>query len=94
MPREASGQAKWMHGLASWGQVLGTGCGSLENQSYCVSPTKSAICWRFLEPSDGLEPSTPSLPCVHDRSRETQFFLQIGLVLTPKMRRETCACRF
>src|SRR6266545_6413682 len=49
-----------------------------------------------FKPSDGLEPSTPSLPwrfrgvtCVHARSLATQFLLQIGLVRTPEMRRET-----
>jgi hypothetical protein len=25
-------------------------------------PRKKAICWPFVKPSDGLEPSTPSLP--------------------------------
>ena len=54
-----------------------------------------------FKPSDGLEPSTPSLPWrfrgvtrVHARSLETQFLLQIGLVLAPKMRRETSPVSF
>jgi hypothetical protein len=54
-------QAKNSLGLERWGQVLGTGCGALENQWYRGEATKKAICWPFLKPSDGLEPSTPSL---------------------------------
>ena len=49
----------------------------------------------FTEPSDGLEPSTPSLPWrfrsvtrVHARSLAAQFFLQIRPLLAPNMRRE------
>jgi hypothetical protein len=45
---------------------------------------KAAICTAFVEPSDGLEPSTPSLPWrfrsvtrVHARSPKAQFLLQI-----------------
>jgi hypothetical protein len=38
---------------------------------------KALISRNFSEPSDGLEPSTPSLP---SRSRATQFLLQIGLL--------------
>jgi hypothetical protein len=55
-------QAKKMLGLQSWGQVLGTGCGEIVSRSYRLMPTKKAICWPFRKPSDGLEPSTPSLP--------------------------------
>ena len=45
----------------------------------------------LCKPSDGLEPSTPSLPWrfervtrVHARSLAPQFLLQIGLILTPR----------
>jgi hypothetical protein len=44
-----------------WGQVLGTGLRLIETRSYRVEATKKAICWPFVKPSDGLEPSTPSL---------------------------------
>jgi hypothetical protein len=53
------------------------------------------------KPSDGLEPSTPSLPLrfrgvtrVHARSLATPFLLQIGPILTPEMRRETSRVSF
>ena len=46
---------------------------------------KAPTCGAFVEPSDGLEPSTPSLPWRfsgvtrdHARSSETQFYLQIN----------------
>src|SRR5207247_7695019 len=59
-----------------------------------------AIC-RYFKPSDGLEPSTPSLPWrfsgvtrVHARSLATQFLLQIGMNLTAEMRRETSRVSF
>jgi hypothetical protein len=49
----------------------------------------------FSKPSDGLEPSTPSLPWrfqgvtrVHARSLATQFFVQIKPNEAPRMRRE------
>ena len=45
-----------------WGQVLGTGCGASRALGVHVEATKKAICWPFVKPSDGLEPSTPSLP--------------------------------
>ena len=50
--------------LRCWGEILGTGtgCGVLGSPSYRAEATKKAICWPFLKPSDGLEPSTPSLP--------------------------------
>jgi hypothetical protein len=71
--------------FGSWGHVLGTVCGPLGNQSFCVAATKKAICWPFLKPSDGLGPSIPSLPwrsCggngVHARSLAIAFVLQIG----------------
>jgi hypothetical protein len=57
---------------------------------------KAAICGAFAEPSDGLEPSTPSLPWrfqgvtrVHMRSSATPSLLQIGLLQAVEMRRET-----
>jgi hypothetical protein len=47
---------------------------------------KAAICTAFVEPSDGLEPSTPSLPWrfpggtyVHGRALASKFLLQIDL---------------
>jgi hypothetical protein len=55
----------------------------------------------LLEPSDGLEPSTPSLPWrflgvtrVHTRSLTAQFLLQIGLLQAVEMRRETSRVSF
>ena len=46
---------------------------------------KTPFCGAFAEPSDGLEPSTPSLPWrfgsvtrVHARSLASMFVLQIG----------------
>jgi hypothetical protein len=46
---------------------------------------RAPICGGFAEPSDGLEPSTPSLPWRfrggnrgHDRASAATFFLQIG----------------
>jgi hypothetical protein len=58
------------------------------------------IC-RDFKPSDGLEPSTPSLPWrfrgvtrVHARSRATHFLLQIGLLEAVEMRRETSRVSF
>ena len=53
------------------------------------------------EPSDGLEPSTPSLPRKfgsgtreHTRSSETQFLLQIGVIQRRLMRRDTSRVSF
>jgi hypothetical protein len=55
----------------------------------------------FREPSDGLEPSTPSLPWrfrgvtrVHARSLATQFLLLIGPSDASSMRRETSRVSF
>ena len=55
----------------------------------------------LLKPSDGLEPSTPSLPWrfrgvtrVHARSSATQFLLQIELILAGDMRREASRLSF
>jgi hypothetical protein len=62
---------------------------------------KTADLRGFCKPSDGLEPSTPSLPwrfwgvtCVHARSLATQFLLQMRLVRTLEMRRETSRVSF
>src|SRR5205823_5976047 len=62
---------------------------------------KPLSCSTFAKPSDGLEPSTPSLPWkvwgvtrVHARSLATQFLLQIGLVGTLEMRRATTRVSF
>jgi hypothetical protein len=56
---------------------------------------KVPICRHFSKLSDGLEPSTPSLPWrfrgvtrVHARSLATQFLLQIGPFGGLEMRRE------
>ncbi len=53
------------------------------------------------KPSDGLEPSTPSLPWrfwsftrVHGRSLATHFPLEIGPILLAGMRRETSRVSF
>ena len=62
MVSDVSVPAKKMPELERWGQVLGTGCGSVATGSYRAKATKKAICWPFVKPSDGLEPSTPSLP--------------------------------
>jgi hypothetical protein len=55
----------------------------------------------FSKPSDGLEPSTPSLPWrfrrvtrVHARSLATQFLLQIHLIRSTNMRREASRVSF
>jgi hypothetical protein len=62
---------------------------------------KSWLCRTFAEPSDGLEPSTPSLPWrfrdgtrVHARSLPTQFLLQIGRLGRRAMRCETSCVSF
>jgi hypothetical protein len=56
---------------------------------------------RLFKPSDGLEPSTPSLPWrfsgvtrVHARSPATKFLLQIGLLQAMEMRRATSRVSF
>jgi hypothetical protein len=48
---------------------------------------KGPLCGDFAEPSDGLEPSTPSLPWkfgsvtrVHPRAYATHFLLQIASI--------------
>ena len=46
-------------GRRGWGQVLGTGSGTAGGPAGRVKATKKAICWPFVKPSDGLEPSTP-----------------------------------
>jgi hypothetical protein len=75
----------------------------VRNVSACFTARQHQvpICRHFLEPSGGLEPSTPSLPWrfrgvtrVHARSRATQFALQIGLVGTHAMRREASRVSF
>jgi hypothetical protein len=53
----------------TWGQILGTVCGTVESRSYRFEATRKAICWPFVKPSDGLEPSTPSLPWRLKRSK-------------------------
>ena len=62
---------------------------------------KTPISGSFAEPSDGLEPSTPSLPWrfqdvtrVHARSLATRFLLQIALLLGLEMRREASRVSF
>jgi hypothetical protein len=59
------------------------------------------ICRAFLKPSDGLEPSTPSLPWrfrgvtrVHAGSSAARFCLQIDSVQAPRMRREMSRVSF
>src|SRR5207247_603081 len=56
-------QAKTIVGSRVWGQVLGTGSRTGTDPLVSFEATKKAICWPFVKPSDGLEPSTPSLPC-------------------------------
>jgi hypothetical protein len=60
MQSDAFAQARTSGLLRCWGRVMGTGCGSAERWTYAAEATKKAICWPFLKPSDGLEPSTPS----------------------------------
>src|SRR5688500_5704040 len=62
---------------------------------------KALVCRAFAEPSDGLEPSTPSLPWrfpgvtrVHARSLPAQFLLQIGPSDASRMRREASHVSF
>jgi hypothetical protein len=62
---------------------------------------KPPIYGAFAEPSDGLEPSTPSLPWRfrgvtrdHARSLATHFRLQIGSFWRRGMRRETSGVSF
>ena len=62
---------------------------------------KCLISSNFSKPSDGLEPSTPSLPWkfwsltrVHARSRATHILLQIAPFDGPKMRRKTSRVSF
>jgi hypothetical protein len=62
---------------------------------------EAPTCRDFAEPSDGLEPSTPSLPWksrsvtrVHARSLATQSVLQIGMLQAVQMRRETSFVSF
>jgi hypothetical protein len=59
------------------------------------SKQKELISRDFVKPSDGLEPSTPSLPSrfrgvmrVHARSLATPFLLQIGSSKASGMRRQ------
>jgi hypothetical protein len=84
MVSDVSVQARKMPESERWGQVLGTGCGSVGTGAYRVKATKNAICWRFAKPSDGLELSTPSLPWrflggtrVHARAFAATFSLEI-----------------
>jgi hypothetical protein len=63
--------------------------------------TKRRFAGTSCKPSDGLEPSTPSLPWrfpgvtrVHARSSATRFLLQIRPFASPRMRRETSRVSF
>jgi hypothetical protein len=60
--------------------------------------TKCRFAGTLAKPSDGLEPSTPSLPPgvtrVHARSLATQFLLQIAPNEAARMRRETSRVSF
>jgi hypothetical protein len=63
--------------------------------------TKCRFAGTLRKPSDGLEPSTPSLPWrfrgvtrVHARSFATRFLLQIGLLQVVEMCRETSRVSF
>jgi hypothetical protein len=68
-------------------------CTSLDNRNPAFAGS--------LKPSDGLEPSTPSLPWrisgvtrVHVRSLATQLYLQIARFAARSMRRETSRVSF
>ena len=63
--------------------------------------TKCLFAGISYKPSDGLEPSTPSLPLrfgsvtrVHARSLATQFLLQIGVFAAHAVRRKTSRVSF
>jgi hypothetical protein len=63
--------------------------------------TKCRFAGTLLKPSDGLEPSTPSLPwkfrrvtCVHTRSLLTQFCLEFRPFWASRMRRTTSRVSF
>jgi hypothetical protein len=76
----------------------------VRNVSACSTNRQQQKCpfaGTLSKPSDGLEPSTPSLPWrfwgvtrVHARSLATQFFLQIDLIRRRTMRRETLRVSF
>jgi hypothetical protein len=56
---------------------------------------KEVISRDFAEPSDGLEPSTPSLPSRdHARSSETQFSLEIDHFVSEAMGRQASRVSF
>ena len=56
---QRSVQARTSTRIQVWGQVSGTA----SRRRLCHSRQQTrAICWPFRKPSDGLEPSTPSLP--------------------------------
>jgi hypothetical protein len=54
--------------------IVGTGLGdrfSGDRTTSARRPSKKkAICWPFVKPSDGLEPSTPSLPLSNEEGSE------------------------
>jgi hypothetical protein len=68
---------------------------------YTQTTLKYLFAGTLPKPSDGLEPSTPSLPWkfgsvtrVDARSRGTQFRLQMGPIRRLAMRRETSRVSF
>ena len=73
----------------------------LEQSVDAAEATKKAICWPFVKPSDGLEPSTPSLPSSagvgtagHGRVREGRnVLLVVRIVADCSGRRRTVLVR-
>jgi hypothetical protein len=62
MQWDAFAQAETPELLRCWGPLLGQVEGRSSDARTPLRQQKRAICWPFVKPSDGLEPSTPSLP--------------------------------
>ena len=101
MVSEAFGRGKDQKTVRRWGQVLGTDRWGVQRRSHALRSRKRPFTGLFVEPSDGLEPETPSLPLrfrgvmrVHARSSATQFLLQIEPFWCCHMRREASRVSF
>jgi hypothetical protein len=62
-------QAEKALGLQPWREAFGTGYGSVETRSHPAAATKGHLL-AFSKPSNGLEPSTPSLPSSNEAGSE------------------------
>ena len=69
MPRKACVQAELGRRVGAWGQILGTCFWEPQETVSPIEATETATCWPFVKPSDGLEPSTPSLPSWNRRGK-------------------------